>query len=255
MSIHLVDKTNDDRSNPTPNAHDKLVEGSQGAIGTLSTSFSQKSGNARLQMANNQIAGYDASGNQTLDITPMSFEVNASNNSAQGITITDSGISLNDGATRRFIVGPDSTGREVVKLSQTGYDAFSAPSTNLILDSTRNSFIVLDSGTTTLIPTNSGSPTYDVTGGTQYTVSVDLTALSLSDPPAARVYVQTPFSGAPLVAMPWVFNNNTTSVILNAYYTVTATALTIVLSFGGGFGFGQVPLFSFRYYIEQVSAT
>lgn len=62
MAIHLVDKDSMDRTNPSPNVADKLIEGSQGAIGTLSTVYQTpaSTGTTRLVFKNNCILSYDA---------------------------------------------------------------------------------------------------------------------------------------------------------------------------------------------------
>jgi hypothetical protein len=63
--LHLVDKENMDRSAPQVNAADKLIEGSQGALGTLSSSFQTAITTApksRMIFRNNLLLWYDDQG-------------------------------------------------------------------------------------------------------------------------------------------------------------------------------------------------
>lgn len=66
MALHDVDKNSLGRSNPTPNAHGKIIPEAIKAHSTVSTSYSLDDSSdptyaARIQMLNNSIVVYDGS--------------------------------------------------------------------------------------------------------------------------------------------------------------------------------------------------
>lgn len=146
MSLFDVDTGNDKRESPSPNKVDQISQDARMSHGTISTSYSTTQRIERIQLRDNQIAGYDGSGDQTLNITPTDFQVRTSGNSLQGLDITSTAITLGDGFNQRILLGPDSTGQEVLKISMAGYDASSATNTQLLFNSNQDIFKIVSTG-------------------------------------------------------------------------------------------------------------
>lgn len=53
------------------------------------------------------------------------------------------GLASYDSTNQRLLIGPDSTGADVVKISKPGYDAYNATDANLILNSQQNVFKIV----------------------------------------------------------------------------------------------------------------
>lgn len=142
MSMHDIDKTHEERLNPAPNANDEVA--SRLAHGTtqnhnskeLATSdglkFKERQIIARVGTVNKMVYGLQPNGTY--------------------------GLAFNDSLNQRMLIGPDSTGTDVVKISKTGFDAGTTADANLIFNSNQNVFKIVGTGTSSCPALSLGSP-------------------------------------------------------------------------------------------------
>lgn len=90
-------------------------------------------------------------------------------------------FTLSDGSNDRLLIGKDSVGNYVVKVSQAGFDAFDATDAQLVFNSSQDIFKIVGTGSTT----------FDITGTTQ-NISI---AHGLSFTPIVFATVDASFSG------------------------------------------------------------
>lgn len=228
MSLFDVDKSSPDRSNSTPNSPDQLLEGSVKSHATLSTSYTigDSVNNYRIQMQNNRILLLDSSNNKI------------------------------------GLFGPDSNNNPVFKIAKSGFSADTASNSNLIFNSGQDVFKIAVSGSTTLTPPASWAADNTITA----TIAHGLTGVA----PMARVTVFIPFISSVflqegyLLPLPVVLSANSTAgggtlkglIAVWITYSVDSTNLYITMTNTSGVTLTSANApFSFKYYVEQESAS
>jgi hypothetical protein len=170
MALYDTDKNSTDRSSPSPNTVDVVSNDAIKSHQTISTSYSG-TGNTllqRLQMANNELAGYDGSNNKILSITPNKFL-------------------YSDGSTNRVLMGVDSAGSEVVKISKAGFDPQTATNDQLIFNSNQDIFKIVEIGYITVPSLNTGTITAGTINFVSSTFTYQYTTYNSANPPAVII--------------------------------------------------------------------
>jgi hypothetical protein len=95
-------------------------------------------------------------------------------------------LSFSDGSNQRLLIGPDSGGNEVVKISQAGFDASTATNSQLIFNSQQDTLKVVATGAATI--------SADSTTSTNKTTTTSFPH-GLSTIPIVLAYIQNSFLG------------------------------------------------------------
>lgn len=153
---------------------------------------------------------------------------------------------LSDGSNGRLLLGKDSTGNYVLKISAAGFDAFNAANANLLFNSDQNTFKIVQTGTST------------VTVPGPSTAGIRISAVishNLGYVPAVFTYVSTPpgFGGATgSTPTPWTsYSNSGTLEFIADYYAVTATTIQFYTQVTNVNPTGWDGVWSFKYYLLQ----
>ena len=219
ISLHNVDKNNQDRSNPNPNTHD--------------TNFIT---NAPIINAPRQAHGTDS-----LQYQPPGVPVGAY------IQTKNSQILTFDGTNFRLLITPTQ-----VLISKVGFDVTTATPDQFIFNSSQDMFKVVGSGTITNIVSGtlaSGiTNTVSVAHGLSFTPSVlGFISGTGSSYLVAGTNYQTPYLVT--AALP-----GGVPEILNYNFTVDATKVNTNIYNMGGVGIASIGTTVFKYYLLQETA-
>lgn len=150
-------------------------------------------------------------------------------------------LQISDGSNNRVLIGKDSTGSYVMKVSKANYNAFDASADNLIFNSGQDILKVVSTGTTSI--------NANATAGIPIEVTI---AHGLSFVPIPLVFMN---NGGNYYPLPTYTGLGTSggNIAFNNWIDCATTSSNLVISFTSG-STANWGTFTFKYYLLQESA-
>lgn len=240
MSLFFFDKNNNDRNSPSVTTPDVQLNPMSHATTSISPRAVGSPTAGHIVTKNDKIVVNDG----TKDLITLGRQNDGSYS-----------LSFSDGFNQRLLVGPDSTGTEVVKISKAGQNASTATNDQLLFNSSQDVFKIISSGTASYTPP---SP---ISGGAPQVVAT--IPHGQPNPPAFLVYVNNPYLGAVAfnspgltIAPSTVYITNSGTYLLISSADVDATNLYIRFTYLGTASTTGLNAYtwSYKYYILQETA-